>query len=50
LLHHVSNTCSVGCNGLFYTMTGDFKKDTEGKGDGVGVGKPQDRQIYAFVT
>lgn len=44
LLHIISNSCSVGCDGLFYTMTGDFKKDT----NGVGTGKPTDRQIYAY--
>ena len=42
--HSNQNTCSVGCNGYFYTFTGDFKKD-----DGaVGAGKPADRQIYAY--
>jgi len=45
-LHANQNTCSVGCEGLFYTMTGDFKK--KGSDNGGGLGKPADRQIYAY--
>lgn len=43
-LHANQNTCSVGCEGLFYTMTGNFKKEDSGGG----LGKPADRQIYAY--
>ena len=49
LLHSISNSCSLGCRGLFYTMTGDFKKDdTSAAPAAVGSGKPSDRQIYAY--
>jgi len=43
-LHANQNTCGVGCEGLFYTMTGNFKKD----GNSSNLGKPSDRQIYAY--
>ena len=49
LLHSISNSCSLGCRGLFYTMTGDFKKDDSSAAPAaVRSGKPSDRQIYAY--
>lgn len=42
LEHNIKNSCSVGCRGLFFTMTGDFvKAATE-------TFKPSDRQIYSY--
>jgi hypothetical protein len=43
LEHKIRNSCSVGCRGLLYTMTGDMVKSND-----VGVGAPEDRQIYAY--
>ena len=49
LEHEIENSCSVGCRGLLYTMTGDIKKKTvDAIGTNVGVGKPEDRQIYSY--
>lgn len=45
LKHASSHSTAVGCSGLYYTFTGDFKKSLGGH---VGVAKPSDRQIYAY--
>eukprot|EP00036_Acanthoecidae_sp_10tr_P005848 CAMPEP_0182952366 /NCGR_PEP_ID=MMETSP0105_2-20130417/61736_1 /TAXON_ID=81532 ORGANISM="Acanthoeca-like sp., Strain 10tr" /NCGR_SAMPLE_ID=MMETSP0105_2 /ASSEMBLY_ACC=CAM_ASM_000205 /LENGTH=288 /DNA_ID=CAMNT_0025092687 /DNA_START=44 /DNA_END=910 /DNA_ORIENTATION=- len=42
LQHSISNSCSMGCRGLFFTMTGDFKTGA------AQTFKPSDRQIYAY--
>ena len=45
-----SHTCGVACSGLFYTMTGDFKKTTDADADADADAdfKPSDRQIYCY--
>ena len=52
LEHKISNSCSIGCDGLWYTMTGDFKKETAKAEPKVVVAggdlKPSDRQIYCY--
>eukprot|EP00041_Stephanoeca_diplocostata_P000282 m.14078 g.14078 ORF g.14078 m.14078 type:complete len:479 (+) comp10298_c0_seq2:141-1577(+) len=46
LQHKIANSCSMGCDGLWYTMTGDMVKD--GAAESALSFKPANRQIYAY--